>query len=192
MKASSVRELAQRSTRSRPSRRNRGATAVARSAHNSGWMTRSLEQEAERAREIASAIDGWLSDAQGRALFEAAASTTGRGHIVEIGSWKGRSTTWLALGARLAGRRVYAIDPHHHSHEDPEAATLAEFQDNLRRAGVADVVDPIVMRSEEAAAHIERPSRAALHRRRSLRRRRAARRGTVASTSRPRRHGDVP
>ena len=141
----------------RPRRRNRGGTAAARSAHNSGWMTRSLEQEAERAREIASTIDGWLSDAQGRALFDAAASTTGRGHIVEIGSWKGRSTTWLAMGARLAGRRVYAIDPHHHSHEDPEAATLAEFQENLRRAGVANVVDPIVMRSEEAAAHISGP-----------------------------------
>ena len=116
-----------------------------------------LEQETERARALASAIDGWLSDAQGRALFEAAASTTGRGLIVEIGSWKGRSTTWLAMGARLAGRRVYAIDPHRGSREDPAAATLDEFLDNLRRAQVADVVEPVVMTSEEAAAHIDGP-----------------------------------
>jgi MMP 1-O-methyltransferase len=113
-----------------------------------------LEQEAERARRAAACIDGWLSDAQGRALFEAAASTTGRGAIVEIGSWKGRSTTWLAIGARLAGQRVYAIDQHRNSREDPTADTLQEFRDNLDRAGVADVVDPFVMTSEEAATQI--------------------------------------
>jgi MMP 1-O-methyltransferase len=117
-------------------------------------MMATLEQEAERARQAASPIEGWLSDAQGRALFEAAASTTGRGAIVEIGSWKGRSTTWLARGARLAGQRVCAVDPHQASREDPSADTLQEFLDNLQRAGVGDIVDPFVMSSEEAAARI--------------------------------------
>jgi predicted O-methyltransferase YrrM len=116
-----------------------------------------LEQEAARARQVAASIDGWLSNAQGRALFQAAASTTGRGAIVEIGSWKGRSTIWLAMGARLAGQRVCAVDRHRHSREDPTAATLQEFLDNLRRAGVADVVDPFVMTSEKAAAQITGP-----------------------------------
>jgi predicted O-methyltransferase YrrM len=74
-------------------------------------MTPHLEHEAGLARERAAHVEGWLSEAQGRALFEAAAATTGRGAIVEIGSWKGRSTTWLASGARLAGQRVYAVDP---------------------------------------------------------------------------------
>lgn len=108
-------------------------------------------------REIAaaaSAIDGWLSDAQGRALYRAAAATTGRGVIVEIGSWKGRSTVWLAAGARRAGRRVYAIDPHCGSREDPDANTLQEFMANIRRAGVADVVEPLVMTSADAADRI--------------------------------------
>ena len=63
----------------------------------------SLEEEAEDAGRRAAVVDGWLSDAQGRALFRAAAGTDGRGAIVEIGSWKGRLTTWLAAGARLAG-----------------------------------------------------------------------------------------
>jgi predicted O-methyltransferase YrrM len=106
---------------------------------------------------IASSIDGWLSDAQGRALYEAAARTTGRGAIVEIGCWKGRSTVWLAAGARRAGRRVYAIDPHRGSREDPSAETLAEFLDNLRRAGVAEHVEPLVMTSAEAAARLHEP-----------------------------------
>jgi predicted O-methyltransferase YrrM len=117
----------------------------------------SLEEQAELARQRAALVDGWLSDDQGRALFRAAAGTDGRGAIVEIGSWKGRSTTWLAAGARLAGHRVYAVDPHHHSREYPEAATLDEFLANLARNGLSDVVDPLVMTSEEAAAHITGP-----------------------------------
>ena len=120
-------------------------------------MTADLEREEERARQRAAQIDGWLSDAQGRALFQAAAASTGRGAIVEIGSWKGRSTTWLASGARLAGRRVCAIDPHSLSCEDPEADTLDEFLANLARGGLTDVVDPLIMRSEEAAARITGP-----------------------------------
>jgi predicted O-methyltransferase YrrM len=102
-------------------------------------------------------IEGWLSDAQGRFLFEAAAQATGRGAIVEIGSWKGRSTAWLAAGAKLAGQRVYAVDPHTGSREDPTANTLSEFLENMRRAGVSDVVEPLVMTSAEAATRIQGP-----------------------------------
>lgn len=120
-------------------------------------ITAALEEEAERARQRAARVDGWLSDAQGRALFDAAAASTGGGAIVEIGSWKGRSTTWLASGARLAGRRIYAIDPHRLSREDPEAATLDEFLGNLARNGLADVVEPLIMTSEEAEARIAGP-----------------------------------
>lgn len=108
-------------------------------------------------RAIAATIEGWLSDEQGQALFEAAASTRGKGAIVEIGSWKGRSTVWLAAGARMAGQRVVAVDPHEGSREDPAARTLAEFRDNLRRAGVDDVVDVLVMSSAEAAGTVPGP-----------------------------------
>jgi MMP 1-O-methyltransferase len=115
------------------------------------------EHAAELARQQAVDVEGWLSDRQGRALFDAAARATGGGVIVEIGSWKGRSTTWLASGARLAGQRVYAIDPHRGSREDPAVETLNEFLDNLARNGLADVVEPMVMTSEEAAARIAGP-----------------------------------
>ena len=117
----------------------------------------SLEEEAEQTRQRAALVDGWLSDAQGRALFRAAAQTDGRGAIVEIGSWKGRSTTWLASGARLAGHGVYAIDPHRRSREYPEAETEAEFLANLARNGLAAVVEPLVMTSDDAAARIAGP-----------------------------------
>ena len=111
----------------------------------------------DRVSAVTANIAGWLSDAQGRALLTAAAATTGRGAIVEIGSWKGRSTVWLAEGARRAGQRVHAIDRHTRSLEDPSANTLTEFLENIRTAGVADAIEPLVMSSAEAAAIVRGP-----------------------------------
>ena len=37
-------------------------------------------------------IQGWLSDTEGILLFKLAKNLNGRGVIVEIGSWKGKST----------------------------------------------------------------------------------------------------
>ena len=106
---------------------------------------------------IAASVEGWLSDAQGRALFEAASRSTGRGVIVEIGSWKGRSTVWLAHGARRAGQRVHAVDPHVDSREDPHARTLDAFRASLLRAGVEGVVEAMVMTSAQASATLHDP-----------------------------------
>jgi len=56
-------------------------------------------------------VEGWLSPDQAARLF-AAASATSMGHmIVEIGSFRGRSTIVLA-GAAPDGVEVVAIDPH--------------------------------------------------------------------------------
>lgn len=57
-----------------------------------------------------SLIDGWLSESQGRALFEAARQVEAPNWIVEIGSHLGRSTVILALAAR-PGVKVHAVDP---------------------------------------------------------------------------------
>jgi predicted O-methyltransferase YrrM len=106
---------------------------------------------------IAASVEGWLSDLQGRALYDAAAATSGRGAIVEIGSWKGRSTVWLARGARLAGRTVHAVDPHLNSREDPGASTLEAFRANIARAGIAPEVRTLVMTSAEAERVVQGP-----------------------------------
>lgn len=106
---------------------------------------------------IANAVHGWLSDAQGRALYAAAAAVRGQGAIVEIGSWKGRSTVWLARGAQRSGRVIYAIDPHVNSREDPAATTLDAFAANLQAAGVSATVRPLVMTSAEAALVMNEP-----------------------------------
>lgn len=58
----------------------------------------------------ASQIEGWLSERQARALFDAAGRVAPGGTIVEIGSHHGRSTVILAAGKR-EGVRVLAVDP---------------------------------------------------------------------------------
>lgn len=118
-------------------------------------MDRSVHASREHARVSAARVHGWLSDAQGEALFDAARRPGG--HIVEIGSWQGRSTIWLAAGARLAGRIVFAIDPHEGSHEDPSARTFERFTQNLDAAGLRAVVRPLVMRSTAAVAEVRDP-----------------------------------
>jgi predicted O-methyltransferase YrrM len=58
-------------------------------------------------------VDGWLGPLEGRLLYSLAADADPNGWIAEIGSWQGKSTIWLAAGARSGrGARVAAIDPH--------------------------------------------------------------------------------
>jgi predicted O-methyltransferase YrrM len=59
-------------------------------------------------------VPGWLTDEEAAALYELAKACTGRGVIVEIGSFKGRSTICLGLGSQ-AGHAVpvYAVAPGH-------------------------------------------------------------------------------
>src|SRR5712691_13572252 len=58
-------------------------------------------------------VPGWLTDEEGEALYDLARACTGKGVIVEIGSWVGKSTICLGRGS-LAGASVpiYAVDPH--------------------------------------------------------------------------------
>jgi predicted O-methyltransferase YrrM len=106
----------------------------------------------EQARTTAAAIEGWLTEAEGNLLFRMAAECPPGMAIVEIGSWKGKSTVWLASGVRSsAGTFVFAIDPHEQSLEDPGATTLEDLKRNLARSGVTDAVVPIVEMSHSAA-----------------------------------------
>ena len=111
---------------------------------------------------IMAEIDGWLTPKEGRLLYLLARACTGRGVIVEIGAWKGRSTVCLARGAR-AGRRppLFAVDPHTGSPEHRASGgavdTAGEFAANLARAGVGDVVVPLVQTSEDAARTLREP-----------------------------------
>ena len=97
-------------------------------------------------RDLARHIDGWLYDREGELLYHTAKNCTGRGVIVEIGSWKGKSTSWLGRGSKQGkGVKIYAIDPHIGSHEhqaDGRVWTFEEFKKNIRVSGVDDIIAP--------------------------------------------------
>lgn len=57
-------------------------------------------------------IKGFLSGPEAELLYRLASEVKTDGHIVEIGSFQGRSTVCLGLGAKQAGAKVWAIDPH--------------------------------------------------------------------------------
>jgi predicted O-methyltransferase YrrM len=115
-----------------------------------------LTDRLELARATAATIDGWLTDREGELLFRLADGCPPGAAIVEIGSWKGKSTVWLASGVRDPGpTMVFAIDPHEQSLEDPGARTLEDLKANLARADVGGRVVPIVATSHAAAAVFE-------------------------------------
>jgi MMP 1-O-methyltransferase len=102
-------------------------------------------------KELIKDVPGWLSDEEGEALYELARECTGRGVIVEIGSWKGKSTICLGLGSRAGSSvRIFAVDPHADYRH-------GEFKDNVERAGIADLVTPIKGISQEVVDAFEEP-----------------------------------
>ncbi|MDX1374315.1 MAG: class I SAM-dependent methyltransferase [Burkholderiales bacterium] len=111
------------------------------------------------ARRFAS-IEGWISDIEGYVLYRLARDGEGAGAIVEIGSWMGKSTCWLAAGSLARGREtVHAVDTFAGSAEHQgttvlreEGTTYHRFIDNLDKAGVRERVEPHVASSLEAAA----------------------------------------
>ena len=127
---------------------------TASESHASGENVPGDEIEA-----LVSDIPGWLSPQEGRLLYDLARGAPDHGCIVEIGSWQGRSTIWLAAGSRGGrGARVVAVDPHRGSrlHAEGEDTELA-LRTNLESAGVSDQVDVLVATSREAAAGWTRP-----------------------------------
>jgi hypothetical protein len=112
------------------------------------------------AKELAGRTEGWLSDEEGEALFLLASKCRPPGVIVEIGSWKGKSTTWLAKGSKSgSGVKVYAVDPHLGGSSDggvqAPKGTFEEFEANMKRARVDDLVVPLVTTSAEASLQVQ-------------------------------------
>lgn len=111
---------------------------------------------------LTASVEGWLTVEEGELLYRLARACTGKGAIVEIGSFKGKSTIWLAKGALAgAGAKVVAIDPHtgsaEHRRGEQPVWTYDEFLANLRRAGVEEAVMPVVATSAEAAERFDQP-----------------------------------
>ncbi len=108
--------------------------------------------------------EGWLTPAQAERL-SACAAAAGPGTIVEIGSFRGRSTIVLARAA-AEGASIVAIDPHAGSDRGPQEigadhvrgdADHDAFTANLAAAGVAGRVRHVRKMSAGALGDVEGP-----------------------------------
>ncbi|MEZ5290983.1 MAG: class I SAM-dependent methyltransferase [Vicinamibacterales bacterium] len=107
------------------------------------------------------AVPGMMTREAGPMLFALAATQALAGDIVEIGSWQGRSTIFLASGARAAANgTVYAVD-HFRGNAGKEHLFRAgrddlsdlpgRFGRNVERFGVSDRVELLAVDSASAA-----------------------------------------
>jgi predicted O-methyltransferase YrrM len=106
-------------------------------------------------------VEGWLTDAQARRLWERARAAGPNARVVEIGSYRGRSAIVLA---KATGGEVVAIDPHAGNDRGPRQirgsagegeADNTAFRANLERAGVAERVRHVRRPSAEAIGEVQ-------------------------------------
>lgn len=118
-------------------------------------------------------VKGFLDPEEGARLHELAAMTAPLGPCLEVGSYCGKSTLYLASACQDAGQQVFAVDHHRGSEEhqlgeeyhdgslfDENAGkldTFPEFRRNLDRAGLSDSVVPIVAGTRQAGRHWHTP-----------------------------------
>lgn len=121
-----------------------------------------FDQTQDAAWELVRATPGFLTEREARFLMLVAACAPTSGPILEIGSFKGRSTVALAFVAKHYGLGpVIAVDPHTSpSKTDPnlrgKTSSFDEFLDNIGRAGVSDIVQPQRMFSRDYAPNAPR------------------------------------
>lgn len=106
-------------------------------------------------------VEGWLSKDEGEILYHLAKHCPKDKVIVEIGSWKGKSTIWLGQGALEGNKaKIFAIDPHTGSPEHKERLgkvnTFTEFKNNIKKGKVDKIVTPIVKTSVDASKNFDK------------------------------------
>lgn len=109
-------------------------------------------------------VKGFLSHAEGMALYRHGLACAPHGPLLEIGSYCGRSSVYLGLAARDAGSVLFAVDHHRGSEEhqpgelfhDAElydtqlgaVDTLPALRRTLARAQLDEFVIPVVARAD--------------------------------------------
>jgi predicted O-methyltransferase YrrM len=106
--------------------------------------------------------DGMMPAEQLLAIYGLAATWPVRGDVVELGSWTGLTTCYLATACRVRGEgKVFAVDTFTGTMEGgatyPSAErfggnTFKAFKDQILRAGADDVVEPLIGLTSEVAA----------------------------------------
>jgi predicted O-methyltransferase YrrM len=118
-------------------------------------------------KELLASVKGFIDEEEGRCLYEIALEAGRLGACLEIGSYCGKSTLYLAAACQKSCSILFSIDHHQGSEEqqpgeeyfDPDlydhqtagVDTFKEFRATIKRGGLEDTVVPIVSRSEIAA-----------------------------------------
>lgn len=109
-------------------------------------------------------VPGWFHEGSAAVIYSLMRSQP-PDTVVEIGSYLGRSTVFLALALRdlNPGGRVVAIDPHTGDRQQLEALTVDHlptydlFRQHCRAAGVEDLVEAHVATSLDVASAWSQP-----------------------------------
>ena len=121
----------------------------------------------------ARSIKGFLAEDEGEALFELALEASKKGPCLEIGSYCGKSTLYLAAACAKNESIVFALDHHAGSEEhqlgeeyhDPDLYdqhnlcmnSFPEFRKNIRSANLDPAVIPVVSSSKKTVSVWETP-----------------------------------
>ncbi len=115
-------------------------------------------------------IPGWLKLSEGIALFYTSKMSLNKGVIIEIGSFAGRSTVFLAHGSiKRENPFIYAVDPfignpfekkiYQKQYKKSTLNLQEQFLINLKKAEVKSNVILIKKSSEKAAKKFKKPVR---------------------------------
>jgi predicted O-methyltransferase YrrM len=121
------------------------------------FINNRLYKRIDEIMKLTNNVEGWLSVSEGKLLYDLAKKCKGKGVIVEIGSWRGKSTIWLGCGSRDGNNvEVFAIDTHRGSPEQKAIYgnaiwTYEDFKRNISDAELNNLVIPIISTSELAA-----------------------------------------
>jgi hypothetical protein len=107
--------------------------------------------------QVVAPIPGWLTERQARLLWESARALGPAAVLLEIGSHQGRSTIVLGEAVRSTGGRVVAVDPFVEGKLFGGHSTRTKFEDNVRRAGLDEVVELVADYSTRARLSWDRP-----------------------------------
>lgn len=118
-------------------------------------------------KDLLTSVKGFLDEEEGQCLYEMALEAGPLGPCLEIGSYCGKSTLYLATACQKSNSILYSIDHHRGSEEqqpgeeyfdpdllDPQSGdvnTFNVFRSTINRGGLEETVVPIVSRSEVAA-----------------------------------------
>jgi MMP 1-O-methyltransferase len=114
-----------------------------------------------------------MPEEEGRALYEAALGAGRLGPLLEVGSYRGKSTIYLGAAALRTGTQVFTVDHHRGSEEHQPGEefhdrgvydeqlgridTLPSLLRTIERARLSPVVAPLIGRSKDLATGWSRP-----------------------------------